>query len=54
MDDVALTLRSGDLVRWGSVEDADLKASVLAALMKRKASVYDVSAPRLPTTYTSP
>ena len=50
-DDVALRLRSGDLVRWGSADQAAFKAEVLAALMKRKAQVYDVSAPELPTTY---
>lgn len=53
MDDVTLTLRSGDQVRWGSPEQAAFKAEVLAALMKRKASVYDVSAPELPTTFKS-
>lgn len=54
LDDVELTLRSGDLVRWGSADDADRKAEVLAALMKRKADLYDVSAPGLPTTYKRP
>lgn len=50
-DDVTLTLRSGDLVRWGSRDQAEFKAEVLRALMKRKALVYDVSAPELPTTF---
>lgn len=50
-DDVALRLRSGDLVRWGSADQAAFKAQVLAALMNRKAEVYDVSAPELPTTF---
>lgn len=54
LDDVELTLRSGDLVRWGSADQPDVKATVLAALMKHKADLYDVSAPRLPTTYTRP
>lgn len=49
-DDVALTLRSGAVVRWGSVEQSDFKASVLDALIKRRAAIYDVSAPELPTT----
>lgn len=54
LDDVELTLRSGDLVRWGSSDEPDRKAAVLKALMKRKADLYDVSAPGLPTTYKRP
>lgn len=50
-DDVTLRLRSGDLVRWGSSGQAEFKAEVLRALMNRKAEVYDVSAPELPTTF---
>lgn len=50
-DDVALRLRSGHLVRWGSADQAAFKAEVLGALMTRKAEVYDVSAPELPTTF---
>lgn len=50
-DDVDLTLRSGDIVRWGSAERAAFKAEVLRALLTRKAEVYDVSAPELPTTF---
>lgn len=52
-DDVDLTLRSGDLVRWGSAERPEFKAEVLRALLDRKADVYDVSAPELPTTFRS-
>lgn len=52
-DDVDLTLRSGDLVRWGSAERGEFKAEVLRALLNRKADVYDVSAPELPTTFRS-
>lgn len=50
-DDVDLTLRSGDIVRWGSADQAAFKAEVLRALLNRKAEVYDVSAPELPTTF---
>jgi cell division protein FtsQ len=50
-DDVDLHLRSGDLVHWGSADQAAFKAEVLRALMTRKAQVYDVSAPELPTTF---
>jgi cell division protein FtsQ len=49
-DDVALTLRSGAVVRWGSADQPEFKASVLDALIKRRAAIYDVSAPELPTT----
>lgn len=50
-DDIDLTLRSGDLVRWGSADDVETKATVLRALLGRKADLYDVSAPELPTTF---
>jgi cell division protein FtsQ len=50
-DDVELTLRSGDVVRWGSADQPELKAEVLRALMERKADVYDVAAPEVPTTF---
>jgi cell division protein FtsQ len=53
-DDVSLTLRGGATVRWGSAEDAALKARVLAGLVQVKADVYDVSAPLLPTTSGHP
>jgi len=50
-DDVELTLKSSAIVRWGSIEQAELKAQVTRALLKRKAKIYDVSAPELPTTF---
>jgi cell division protein FtsQ len=50
-DDVTLTLRSGAIVRWGSAEQAVLKGQVIEALLKRRARVYDVTAPELPTTF---
>ena len=49
-DDVVLRLVSGPTVRWGSVDQSDRKAAVLTALLKVKASSYDVSAPDLPTS----
>lgn len=49
-DDVTLSLRGGATVRWGSAEDAALKARVLAGLVQVEADRYDVSAPLLPTT----
>lgn len=51
IDDVDLHLRSGDVVRWGSAQDGETKAEVLRALLRRKADLYDVSAPELPTTF---
>lgn len=49
-DAVELKLKSGSLVRWGSAEEPDFKAQVLSALLTRRAEIYDVSAPELPTT----
>lgn len=48
--DIRLDLDRGVTVRWGSAEDGARKAQVLTALLGQKASVYDVSAPDLPTT----
>jgi cell division protein FtsQ len=50
--DVTLRLTSGVTVVWGGPDDAELKSSVLARLIKAApgASVYDVSAPRSPVT----
>lgn len=50
-DDVSFTLHSGALVRWGSTEQAEVKAQVLRALLARRARMYDVTAPELPTTF---
>lgn len=48
-DDVTLTLTGGTRVVWGSAEDSELKAVVLAQLMKKTApesvTEYDVSSP---------
>lgn len=49
-DDVVLTLADRVTVRWGSAEQSDRKATVLAALLRVKAASYDVSAPDLPTS----
>ncbi|WP_418059415.1 cell division protein FtsQ/DivIB [Pimelobacter simplex] len=50
VDEILLHLRDGRLVRWGSADQADDKASVLLELLDRKAQVYDVSVPGAPTT----
>ena len=49
-DSITLNLGSGVKVVWGSSDDSERKAEVLSVLMKRKAKVYDVSAPDLPVT----
>lgn len=49
-DGITLVLKDEDRVAWGSAEDSDLKAEVLAALLAQPASVYDVSVPAQPTT----
>lgn len=46
---VTLRLAGGKQVRWGSPERSQRKAAVLGVLMSQKGSVYDVSAPDLPT-----
>jgi cell division protein FtsQ len=46
---VTLRLAGGKEVRWGNAEESDRKAAVLAVLLTQHASVYDVSAPELPT-----
>lgn len=50
LESVTLRLSRGRSVMWGSTERGDRKAAVLAVLLSRKASVYDVSAPDTPTT----
>lgn len=47
---VALLLTRGRTVVWGDTQRGTRKAAVLAVLLTRKASVYDVSAPDIPTT----
>ncbi len=50
-DNVSFTFRTGQVVVWGSTDDAAAKARVLQALLLRvRAHRYDVSAPMLPTT----
>jgi len=49
-EEVTLRLSRGRTVVWGSPERGERKAAVLAVLLGRKASVYDVSAPDTPTT----
>jgi len=49
IDSIELRLRDGRSVVWGSAESSELKAEVLESLLRRRASVYDVSVPGAPT-----
>ena len=53
-DTIAMTLRSGQTVAWGSADETALKAAVLKALLASPAAAgvhtIDVSAPRMPIT----
>jgi cell division protein FtsQ len=46
---IRFTLSNGVTIIWGSVDRSPRKAEVLSVLLQRKAKVYDVSAPDLPT-----
>ncbi|AQP46008.1 hypothetical protein RPIT_04040 [Tessaracoccus flavus] len=50
VDQISLLLPEGRTVVWGSAEESELKAQVLEALLEIDATVFDVSAPRHPTT----
>lgn len=50
VDRISLHLRDGRTVEWGSADQSEDKAAVLAVLLKQKAEVYDVSVPGQPTT----
>ncbi|WP_241153916.1 cell division protein FtsQ/DivIB [Nocardioides pantholopis] len=50
VDRIALVLRDGRRVVWGSAEDSARKADVLERLISRRARTYDVSVPGRPTT----
>jgi cell division protein FtsQ len=46
---VELTLADGRMVRWGSPDRSERKAAVLAPLLTRPGTVYDVTTPDFPT-----
>ncbi len=48
VDRITLRLRGGREVRWGSADDSDVKARVLAVLLEQRGSYYDVSTPGQP------
>jgi len=50
VDEIELVLANGRRVVWGSAEDSEAKAEVLAVLLKRPGDQIDVSVPGRPTT----
>ena len=50
VDQIELVLRDGRTVVWGSAEESEQKAEVLAVLLGQQARTYDVSVPGNPTT----
>ena len=50
VDEIALFLKDGRQVVWGSSDDSETKARVLEDLLQTEAEVYDVSVPTQPTT----
>jgi cell division protein FtsQ len=52
IDQISLVLKDGRTVVWGSADESDTKADVLATLLATvQAQVYDVSVPSKPTTH---
>ena len=49
IDAISFRLTGGALVTWGSADQSEAKARVLAALLQQEASAYDVTAPGRPT-----
>lgn len=50
IDEIRLVLTNGRRVLWGTAQDSDRKAEVLAVLLKQKGNEIDVSVPGRPTT----
>jgi cell division protein FtsQ len=50
VDEIQLVLSNGRRVFWGSAEQSDQKAEVLAVLLRRPSQQIDVSVPGRPTT----
>lgn len=50
VDRITVSLEGDRMIVWGSAEESALKSEVVSALMSVEAEVYDVSAPRHPTT----
>lgn len=49
IDSITLRLASGAGVNWGSADESEEKAAVLAVLLEQQAETYDVTAPGRPT-----
>lgn len=49
IDTISLQMHDGRTIVWGSAEDSENKAKVIAVLLKQKASTYDVSVAAQPT-----
>jgi cell division protein FtsQ len=49
IDTITLRLHDGRTIRWGSADDSQDKARVIAVLLRHKGSSYDVSVPGRPT-----
>ena len=47
--DIHLRLKGDREVHWGDTDESDRKAAILPPLLTRPGSVYDVTAPSLPT-----
>ncbi len=45
VDQISLVLRDERVVVWGSADESDVKAEVLAGLLKKPGSTYDISVP---------
>lgn len=50
VDEISLVLRDDRTVEWGSAEQSEEKADVLASLLGQQATHFDVSVPGRPTT----
>ena len=50
IDQISLVLRDGRKVVWGSAEESEAKAEVLAGLLEQPGRTFDVSVPGQPTT----
>lgn len=50
LDSIALHLKDGRVIHWGSSSDNAAKVRVVHVLLKQRAAAYDVSVPAQPTT----
>jgi cell division protein FtsQ len=49
IDTISLRLHNGRTILWGSADESQNKAEIVAILLRHKASSYDVSVPGRPT-----